>query len=259
MEVRNQCKAQNHSGLVARDKVATVILSRSSTFGAGLRRMLPDTRFAVFEQTFERLSALPSSLKAIPVLAVFDGSGSLEALPEMIGQLKTQCLQARIAVVADHFEPRAVLLAHQAGATGFFQTTVRCDVLAMSLQLLLLGETIFPSDMALAAMQTLSVVPRHEMKGGPVKAGSPISGSIRELSHRELEILHCLTEGAQNKVIAHKFTVAEATVKVHVKSILRKLGAANRTQAALWASDYFHEHSNHLNEPTIATRPGLRS
>ena len=57
-----------------------------------------------------------------------------------------------------------------------------------------------------------------------------------KLSPREAEILGCLREGAPNKIIARKFDVTEATVKVHVKAILRKVGAANRTQAAMWAS-----------------------
>ena len=47
----------------------------------------------------------------------------------------------------------------------------------------------------------------------------------------------CAISGEPNKVIARQFDVTEATVKVHVKSILRKIGAANRTQAAMWASD----------------------
>jgi two-component system nitrate/nitrite response regulator NarL len=44
-----------------------------------------------------------------------------------------------------------------------------------------------------------------------------------------------LTQGAPNKVIARKLDVAEATVKVHIKAILRKIRVANRTQAAMWA------------------------
>jgi two-component system nitrate/nitrite response regulator NarL len=43
--------------------------------------------------------------------------------------------------------------------------------------------------------------------------------------------------GEANKVIARKLEITEATIKVHVKSILRKIGAANRTQAAMWANE----------------------
>jgi two-component system, NarL family, nitrate/nitrite response regulator NarL len=57
------------------------------------------------------------------------------------------------------------------------------------------------------------------------------------LSLREREILSSLAEGNSNKVIARKHNITEATVKVHVRHILRKLNFNNRTQAALWAKD----------------------
>ena len=55
------------------------------------------------------------------------------------------------------------------------------------------------------------------------------------LSHRERLILGHLVQGQPNKVIAQELGIAEATVKVHVKSILSKIGVINRTQAAIWA------------------------
>ena len=50
-------------------------------------------------------------------------------------------------------------------------------------------------------------------------------------------MLRYLAEGASNKAIARQYDLAEATVKIHVKNILRKLGTQNRTQAALWARE----------------------
>jgi two-component system nitrate/nitrite response regulator NarL len=55
------------------------------------------------------------------------------------------------------------------------------------------------------------------------------------LSERENQILRALVRGHSNKVIARMFSLTEATVKVHMKSILRKIRVANRTQAAIWA------------------------
>ena len=55
------------------------------------------------------------------------------------------------------------------------------------------------------------------------------------LSARQTAILRCLIEGDSNKVIARKMKIADATVKVHVKTILRKIRVDNRTQAAIWA------------------------
>nr|WP_201839792.1 LuxR C-terminal-related transcriptional regulator [Microvirga zambiensis] len=60
---------------------------------------------------------------------------------------------------------------------------------------------------------------------------------IKKLSPREADVLRGIMNREPNKVIARQFDVTESTVKVHVKSILRKIGAANRTQAAMWASD----------------------
>jgi len=59
-------------------------------------------------------------------------------------------------------------------------------------------------------------------------------GEIRQLSAQERQILSCLSVGDSNKTIARNADIAEATVKVHVKAILRKLRLKNRTQAAVW-------------------------
>ena len=56
-----------------------------------------------------------------------------------------------------------------------------------------------------------------------------------QLSDREAAILNSLVQGAPNKVIAYQLKITEATVKVHVKAILRKIQVKNRTQAAIWA------------------------
>ena len=59
--------------------------------------------------------------------------------------------------------------------------------------------------------------------------------SVRGLSPREQEILQALVTGASNKMIAIKLGIMEATVKVHLKTLLRKIDVNNRTQAAIWA------------------------
>lgn len=69
----------------------------------------------------------------------------------------------------------------------------------------------------------------------------------RRLSEREVQILDSLVKGHANKVIARTCAISEATVKVHMKSILRKIRVANRTQAAVWAL----EHGYCGDEPDI--------
>ena len=60
-------------------------------------------------------------------------------------------------------------------------------------------------------------------------------GAVQELTDREREILLHLRNGESNKVIARQLKIAEATVKVHVKHLLKKLGLKTRVEAAVWA------------------------
>jgi DNA-binding CsgD family transcriptional regulator len=86
---------------------------------------------------------------------------------------------------------------------------------------------------------------RHEGEGTSDVLGHKALPSITSgedfaarLSGREKFIVRCLVEGASNKVIARKIDIAEATVKVHIKAILRKIRVQNRTQAAIWAMNH---------------------
>ena len=59
----------------------------------------------------------------------------------------------------------------------------------------------------------------------------------KALTDREIQVLHGVCDGLQNKEIAHRFSISEVTVKMHVRAAIRKLGARNRTQAAMIARD----------------------
>lgn len=80
---------------------------------------------------------------------------------------------------------------------------------------------------ATAASDAAAAIPREHAK--------PVPRRNLGLSHRELQILQGLVDGWANKMIARRLNIAEATVKVHIKGLLRKLHVSNRTQAAVWA------------------------
>ena len=77
----------------------------------------------------------------------------------------------------------------------------------------------------------------------------------RGLSARELNVLEGLKEGLPNKQIARQLEITEATVKVHVKSILRKTGVRNRTQVAMWATRQKLDCTSGLS-PALQAPPG---
>lgn len=66
--------------------------------------------------------------------------------------------------------------------------------------------------------------------------GAQAAGLHEKLSQREAEVLACLCAGQSNKAIARSLGVCDATVKAHLRSSFRRIGATNRTQAAIWAN-----------------------
>ena len=97
------------------------------------------------------------------------------------------------------------------------------EALILALELVVLGERFIPADVGLAL---LNAQPRGDEVGFGVSAAAvPANDGLggKSLSGREAQILHLITQGASNKVIARDLGLAEATVKVHVKAILRKV------------------------------------
>jgi two-component system nitrate/nitrite response regulator NarL len=93
-----------------------------------------------------------------------------------------------------------------------------------------LGVRAFPAPLAL------------DDKVGQTRSRLLFADHVRQdFSEREQDILRCLAAGHSNKCIARKLLITESTVKAHVRSILRKLGAENRTQAAIWATSAVSE------------------
>ena len=118
---------------------------------------------------------------------------------------------------------------------GFCLEATSPEVLIKSFELVMLGETVVPSAILHSIMVGAASDQDQPLQNNTAEPKLPDLKACK-LSARETEILGCLTKGEPNKLIARKLAITEATIKVHVKAILRKIGAANRTQAAMWAS-----------------------
>lgn len=101
---------------------------------------------------------------------------------------------------------------------------------------------VVPMPPARPTVSGCSVAHLDGHEGGTHRA-PPLQNHPR-LSERETQILDGLVQGHANKMIARSCDITEATVKVHMKSILRKIQVANRTQAAVWA----HEHGHPIHQ-----------
>ncbi|WFU38828.1 response regulator transcription factor [Bradyrhizobium sp. CB82] len=160
---------------------------------------------------------------------------------EQIGYVKDRYPDARIAIVSDNYRPVELAAAFRAGANGYFVNVNSCDSFIKSVELVTMGETVFPPAFLSFALDGNREREREATQSGEnehailVAAEDAISP---QLSPREKAILSCLIEGDSNKCIARKIDIAEATVKVHVKAILRKIRVQNRTQAAIWGMNH---------------------
>jgi DNA-binding NarL/FixJ family response regulator len=130
-----------------------------------------------------------------------------------------------VVVVSDREDRSAVIDALNLGARAYFPSSLDPDNLIETLRFVQKGGTFIPLDVLINAP-----LDRKGSHGTEVRRTE-----MRGLTPSEQRVLELLKKGQPNKVIARELDIEETTVKVHVRRIMKKLNAANRTQAALVA------------------------
>jgi two-component system, NarL family, nitrate/nitrite response regulator NarL len=230
-------QGQTIANVSTASRVMTVHVSTNRLLHHGLACLLSDTRFTVLENAVVDPLHLPAFPETKPVLLIVDGKECSDRRVEIIKKIKAHCPAGRIVILGDCFELHDVMSARDAGANGFVLTTANPETLVCSLELVMLGEIVIPSALLRKTICQAQDPTQRDFSHG-MTGLQALDLSCPTLSSREAEILFCLTEGASNKVIASKLNTCEAKVKAHIKTILRKIGVANRTQAAIWAADH---------------------
>jgi two-component system nitrate/nitrite response regulator NarL len=219
-----------------------ILLCENSLVRAGIRHILDGTPFMVAEELEDSSGGLASP-DAAPALYIIHDSHSADALAEMVADVKAACPSRRVVVLADGLDPTTMMRALQAGMNGLCSTRMGRDALIKALELVMLGETFIAPAFTLSLADEASR--RQQTRpDGAIVVGPAAAAIANKLSPREAQILRHLTQGASNKHIARELGLAEATIKVHLKAILRKVRAANRTQAAIWAQQHMSLPAN---------------
>jgi two-component system nitrate/nitrite response regulator NarL len=221
-------------------EVTTSLICDNTLLRSGLQRVLSGTPFVVAEEGPAANSESVRKTAQEPTLIILAVSQLSSCTPEMVRQAKERHAAARIVVLADQFDLAFVTQARAAGVDGFCLTASSREVLVTTLEMVMLGESIVPGAVVRSIIESLAPSPAPEPASKVSDQPRASDPGSRSLSAREAEILSSLMEGTPNKLIARKLHVTEATVKVHVKAVLRKIGATNRTQAALWAKGHLH-------------------
>ena len=221
-----------------RQSFATIFVGKSILLREGLARILRSEKFRIQASVSCADDLHPRQLqKDRQLFLVVHTGDDFDAAVEQIERFRDQHPGGRIAIVADHYRLVQMVSAFRAGANGYFSDVMTCDVFIKSIELMMMGETIFPpaflSSVLVAESGHLSEAASRDQDNRAILVTAE-HAIVPQLSPREKTILHCLIEGDSNKCIARKIDIAEATVKVHVKAILRKIRVQNRTQAAIW-------------------------
>jgi DNA-binding NarL/FixJ family response regulator len=217
---------------------ATVLVGRSILIREGIARILHAANCRTLASVSCADDLPPGKLPPNRLLFLIVRTGDdFDVALEQIELLRDRYPRGRFAIVADHYRPDELVSAFRAGANGCFVDVTTCDLFIKSVELVAMGETIFPP-----AFLSSVLDPESDHVGKAVLRDENAQAFLfrtkdaiaPQLSPREQSILQCLIEGNSNKSIARRIDIAEATVKVHVKAILRKIRVQNRTQAAVW-------------------------
>jgi len=184
---------------------------------------------------------------------IFSFGGDSILKRDNLRQLKAaRALRADIplVIVSDQAEPDEVAAALNFGAQGFLHTEISRELAIQAFSFILSGGSYFPPS-AMRQLQNRSDVardpghglatPNQEVNGEVNRHPGNASRLLDEegrgssLTARQKAVLEHLCHGEPNKLIARRLGMTEGTVKVHVRQIMRKLGAANRTQVAVCA------------------------
>ncbi|MFP5515526.1 MAG: LuxR C-terminal-related transcriptional regulator [Alphaproteobacteria bacterium] len=207
------------------DAINVFLIDANKLFREGMKRLFEGTPFNVVGEAGslrEGLTALGTG--STPDLILIDLPSGADEEVEAMRTLRDAHPSIRIVILTNDLETRRLSAALGAGAGGYLLKDIACEALMQSLKLVMMGEKVFPTHLA-----ELLVSGRTE------DMGAELPTRRKGLSQREVQILRCLLNGNSNKMIANHLSITEATVKVHLKSLLRKINASNRTQAAIWA------------------------
>jgi DNA-binding NarL/FixJ family response regulator len=208
-------------------KLRVLVVDDTTLMRQGIRSLLEKrNNFEFIGEASSAQEATDMVARLAPDVILLDqdmpGLDSIEA----IKLIKARHPKAEIIVLAEEPDDEKPFRTFEAGATGFVLKDINPDNLACAIEGVCNGRTLIHPQVARQLVERFRALARE--KNG--KNGAHLGG----LTTRELEILLEMAKGATDREIARKIFVSTTTVKSHIRSIFRKIGARNRTQAVVY-------------------------
>jgi DNA-binding NarL/FixJ family response regulator len=171
--------------------------------------------------SLDEFQHISSETEAAAILVVLGGrKASDPCVGAELSQLVENFRGVSVIVVADSDEPSEILAALERGARGYIPTSVKVRVAAEAIALACAGGIFVPASSVLAMREIIHANPNTDR---------PTTGMF---TTREAAVVKALSKGKANKIIAYELNLCESTVKVHIRNIMKKLKATNRTEVA---------------------------
>ncbi|WP_412033620.1 LuxR C-terminal-related transcriptional regulator [Mesorhizobium sp. BH1-1-5] len=152
-----------------------------------------------------------------------------QRISDEIRSISSEFSSVPVILLADTDDISQILVALECGARGYIPTSVGIDVCVEALNLAAAGGIFVPASSVLSM--------RHLIDSGS-RDPRPLTTMF---THRQAEVAQALRRGKANKIIAYELNLRESTVKVHIRNIMKKLKATNRTEVAYKVNDLFGE------------------
>ncbi len=165
-------------------------------------------------------SNIRASLVILSIDNISDGSERWRRNDEVLSQVRCPEDDTPVVVLSDSESVEDVIGSLEHGARGYVPTGMALDVTIEALRLVIMGAVFAPADSLLTRQRTAA------------KFNSKCEQQT-ELTSRETAVADALRQGKANKLIADELNISQSTVKVHVRNIMKKLSAKNRTEVAV--------------------------
>jgi len=207
--------------------IRMVIADDHAVVREGIRRMLAGSRVVVEGEASTGAEALELTRRLKPDVVLLDirmpGTDGLAALRE----IKRETPETPVVMLTAYDEPAWLVQAIAHGAAGYLLKSMSKEDLVAAIVAVVSGDNL------VNPARLTEVI--HRLASEQTENTSSVTGDANRLSAREMEVLALVTEGLTNQQIAEVLHVAPSTIKSHVQNVILKLGASDRTQAAVIA------------------------
>jgi len=213
-------------------RLRLMLVDDQSLFREALRTLLAlqeDFEIVAEAENGERAVALAKAHK--PDVILMDLRMPVMGGVEATRRVLAAAPATRVVVLTTFEEDEEIFDAMRAGALGYLLKACSADKLCESVRAAAKGTSVLEPSVAARMMAELN---RLSVRNGR----RPAQALADPLSERELGVLRLLADGCSNKEIGAQLAITEGTVKNHMTNILGKLGALDRTQAALKAREF---------------------